>query len=165
MQPCNRISYSTVHWRLNMFRAAYRSSSGAPTVFADSGLRTHVVTGRSRVWVGNGFSQFPHVEPSLNGGIRNSITKLHLVGYFYWFNVEVFRLEPTFLAWFLFLWTKETLLRNVSFLTPVNPTAYWVLFWRLFDDRGWWILEVFCYRKSACLCLPHIPHTDIVLTR
>ena len=29
MQPCNRIYYSTVHWRLNMFRAAYRSSSGA----------------------------------------------------------------------------------------------------------------------------------------
>jgi len=30
-----------------MFRAAYRSSSGSPTVFAASGLHTHVVTGRS----------------------------------------------------------------------------------------------------------------------
>ena len=29
-----------------MFRAAYRSSSGALTVFADSGLHTDVVTGR-----------------------------------------------------------------------------------------------------------------------
>jgi len=29
MQPYNRIYYSTVHWRLDMFRAAYRSSSGA----------------------------------------------------------------------------------------------------------------------------------------
>jgi hypothetical protein len=29
MQPCNRIYYSNVNWRLNMFRAAYRSSSGA----------------------------------------------------------------------------------------------------------------------------------------
>ena len=29
MQPCNRIYYSKVYWRLNMFRAAYRSSSGA----------------------------------------------------------------------------------------------------------------------------------------
>jgi len=29
MQPCNRIYYSYVHWGLNMFRAAYRSSSGA----------------------------------------------------------------------------------------------------------------------------------------
>jgi len=52
MQPCNRIYYSTIHWRLNMFRAAYRSSSGAVTVFAASGLHTHVVTGRSQVWVG-----------------------------------------------------------------------------------------------------------------
>jgi hypothetical protein len=51
MQLCNRIYYFTVHWRLNMFRAAYRSSSGAPNVFAASGLPTHVVTGRSQVWV------------------------------------------------------------------------------------------------------------------
>jgi hypothetical protein len=51
MQPCNRIYYSTVHWRLNMIRAAYRSSSGALTVFAASGLHTHVVTGRSENWV------------------------------------------------------------------------------------------------------------------
>jgi hypothetical protein len=29
MQPCNRIYYSNVYWRLNMFRAAHRSSSGA----------------------------------------------------------------------------------------------------------------------------------------
>jgi len=32
----------------------YRSSSGALTVFAASGLHTHVVTGRSQVWVGAG---------------------------------------------------------------------------------------------------------------
>ena len=67
MQPCNRICYSTVHWRLNMFRAAYRSSSGALTVFAASGLHTHVVAGRSQVWVGTGkfplrrdYGQSPH---------------------------------------------------------------------------------------------------------
>jgi hypothetical protein len=47
MQPCNRIYYSTVHWRLNTFRAAHCSSAGALTVFAASGLHTHVVTGRS----------------------------------------------------------------------------------------------------------------------
>jgi len=52
MQPCNRIYYSTVHWRLNMFRMAYRSSSGALTVFTASGLHMHMVTGRSQVWVG-----------------------------------------------------------------------------------------------------------------
>ena len=56
MQPCNRIYHSTVHWQLNMFRAAYRSSSGALTVFAASGLHMHVVTGRSQVWAG---TQFP----------------------------------------------------------------------------------------------------------
>jgi len=26
-----------------------------------------------------------HAEPLINFGIRNSITRLHLVGYFYWF--------------------------------------------------------------------------------
>jgi hypothetical protein len=36
-----------------MFRAAYRSSSGALTVFAASGLHTHVVTGRSQVGTGH----------------------------------------------------------------------------------------------------------------
>jgi len=72
MQPCNRIYHSTVNLRLNMFRAAYRSSSGALTVFETSGLHTHVVTGRSQVWVG-----------------INSITRLHLVGYFYWITLYV----------------------------------------------------------------------------
>ena len=60
MQPCNRIYYSTVHWRLNMFRAGYRSSSGALTVFAASGLHTYVVTGRSQVWVGLNYGRSPH---------------------------------------------------------------------------------------------------------
>ena len=55
MQPCNRIYYSTFHGRLNMFRAAYCSSSGALTVFATSGLHKHVVTGSSQVWVGTEF--------------------------------------------------------------------------------------------------------------
>jgi hypothetical protein len=49
MQPCNRIYYSTIHWRLKMFWAAYHSSSGALTVFAASGLHTHVVPGRSQL--------------------------------------------------------------------------------------------------------------------
>jgi hypothetical protein len=57
MQSCNRIYYSTVHWRLNMFRAAYRSPSGALTLFAAFGLHAPVVTGRSKVCVGTG--QFP----------------------------------------------------------------------------------------------------------
>jgi len=60
MQPCIRIYYSTVHWRLNMFRAAHRSSWGALTVFAASGLHTHVVTGRSQVWVGTDLTTAGH---------------------------------------------------------------------------------------------------------
>jgi len=30
-----------------------------------------------------------HVEPSINYGIINSITRLHPVGYFYWFNIHI----------------------------------------------------------------------------
>jgi len=30
MQHFNRIYYSSFYWNLNMFRAVYRSSSGAP---------------------------------------------------------------------------------------------------------------------------------------
>ena len=90
-----------------MFRAVYRSSSGALTVFAASGLHTHVVTGRSQVWLRLDYGRSPHayvnqrlqiqlellmmrvfrskhVEPLMNGGIINSVTRLHLVGYFYW---------------------------------------------------------------------------------
>ena len=43
-----------------MFRAAYRSSSGALTVFAVSGLHTHVVTSRSQVWVRLDYGRSPH---------------------------------------------------------------------------------------------------------
>ena len=50
---------TTTHWRLNVFRAAYRSSSGALTVFAASGLHRHVVTARSQFWVGTVVGQFP----------------------------------------------------------------------------------------------------------
>ena len=60
MQPCNRIYYSTVHWKLNMFLAAYRSSSGALTVFAASGLHTHVVTGLSQVWLRIDYGRSSH---------------------------------------------------------------------------------------------------------
>ena len=61
-----------------MFRAVRRSSSGALTVFAASGLHTHVVTGRSQAAY-----RSKHVEPLMNGGIINSVTRLHLVGCFY----------------------------------------------------------------------------------
>jgi hypothetical protein len=80
MHPCIRIHYSTVHWRLNIFRAIYRSSSGALTFFAASSLHTHVVTGRSQVWVGTGLriyystvhwrlNMFRAAYRSLSGGL------------------------------------------------------------------------------------------------
>ena len=65
MQPCNRIYQSTVHWRLNMFRAAYRSSSGALTAFEASGLHTHMVTGRSQVRLDYGRSPHAYVNQRL----------------------------------------------------------------------------------------------------
>jgi hypothetical protein len=49
MQPYNRTYYSTVNYMLNMFQVVRRSSSRALTVFAASGLHTHVVTGRRQV--------------------------------------------------------------------------------------------------------------------
>jgi len=47
MRPCNRIYYSNIHWRLNMSRAAYCSSSGALAVFAASGLCKYVYAVKS----------------------------------------------------------------------------------------------------------------------
>ena len=43
-----------------MFRAAYRLSSGALTVFAPSGLNRHVVTGRSQVPLRHDYGRSPH---------------------------------------------------------------------------------------------------------
>jgi len=112
MQPCNRIYYSKVYWRINMFRAAHRSSSGAPNCICSlwfiyiCGDRPLSRLGRN--WVPTQPGQQPvttcvykpkagntiwsswwwvlcrlkHVEPSINFRIINSITRLHLVGYF-----------------------------------------------------------------------------------
>ena len=51
MQPCNRIYCSKIYWRLNMFRVAHRSSSGAPNCICS-------------LWFicpcGDGEKKFPH---------------------------------------------------------------------------------------------------------
>jgi hypothetical protein len=115
MQPCNIIYYSKVHWRLNMFWAAHRSSSGAPNgicslvyihmwwpavVQADweltptqSGQRPVTTSvykpeAADTIWSSWWWAvcRSKHVKPSINFGIINSITRLHLVGYFYWFH-------------------------------------------------------------------------------
>jgi len=67
-----------------MFRAAYRSSPGALTVFAASGLYTHVVTGRSpHAYVNQRLRiqlELLMMSGSMNGGLVNSVAGLHLVG-------------------------------------------------------------------------------------
>ena len=116
MQPCNSIYYSKIYWRLNMFRAACLSHhQELQTVFAAFRLYTHVVTDRCPGWVRTQPGQRPvttcvykpeaantvwsfwwwavcrskHVEPSINFGIIYAITRLHLVGYFYWFLLSI----------------------------------------------------------------------------
>jgi hypothetical protein len=79
MQFCNRIYYSQVYWRLNMFRAAQRSSSGALNSICS-------------LWFiypcgDRPLSRLSGWE-SINFGIINSITRLHLAGYFYWFILQ-----------------------------------------------------------------------------
>ena len=136
-----------------MFRAVCRSSSGAPNVFAASGLHTQVVTARSQVWVGRsplayvnqklqiqwGLSWWwatycsKHVELLMYCGIIiNSVTKLHLVGYCYWVilrctNPWILNLYPLFLSD-----CKETSISSVYYTNerynkmnrPV-PYRYW----------------------------------------
>jgi hypothetical protein len=113
MQPCNRIYYSKVYWRLSVFRAAHRSPSGALNrvcslwfiyICGDQPLSRLSAKFPTQPW------QWPittcvykpeaantvqspwrgavcrskHAEPSINFGIINSITRLHFVRYFYW---------------------------------------------------------------------------------
>ena len=102
--PCNRIYYSKIYWRLNMFRAAYRSSSGAPNCIYSlwfiypcgdrplSSLGGNPVPTQpgqrpvttwvckpeavNTVWSSWWWAvcRSKHVEPSINFGIINSIT-------------------------------------------------------------------------------------------
>jgi hypothetical protein len=85
VQLCNRIYHSKVYWRLNMFRAAHRSSSGFfPTQPWQRPVTTWVYKpeAANTVWSSWWWAvcRSKHVEPLVNFGIINSITKLHLVG-------------------------------------------------------------------------------------
>ena len=61
-----------------MFRGVYRSSSGALTVFAASGLHTHVLTGRSQVWVR---TEFPlRLDFTLNQRLQIQLELLMMSG-------------------------------------------------------------------------------------
>ena len=171
MQLCNRIYYSTIHWRRNMFQAAYlSSSSGALTLFAASGLHTHVMTGRSQVWVGTGlrldYGRSPHayvnqrlqiqleplmmravrrskhVQPSMNGGIINSITRLHLVGYFYW---VIFRCTDPWILKKKIMWMLLRLLLRRRSVVDIRKRRYSVMNINLIHvkvDVGSWKISV-----------------------
>jgi len=47
MQPCHRIYYSRIYWRFNRFRAAHRSSSGAPNCICSLKFPHSLDNGRS----------------------------------------------------------------------------------------------------------------------
>ena len=90
MRPCNRIFYPKIYWRLNMFRAAYLSSSGTPNCICSLWFiypcGVYKPEAANTVWSSWRWAVCcsKHVEPSIHFGIINSITRLHLVGYFYW---------------------------------------------------------------------------------
>jgi len=97
MQTCNTIYYSTVHWRLNMFRAAYRSSLGALTVFAALVKSEWERLSGNSVPTQTWLRLQIQLELLMMSGMpletcwafnerwnNKSITRLHLVGCFYW---------------------------------------------------------------------------------
>jgi hypothetical protein len=106
MQPCNRIYFSKICWKLNMFRAAYRSSSGDPNCICslwfiytcgdrplsslDNGRSPHVyINQRLQIQFGapddERYAARNMLSLQKKIGIINSIIRLHLVVYFYWF--------------------------------------------------------------------------------
>ena len=83
--PCNRIYYSKIYWRLNMFRAAFCSSSGerVPTQPGQRLIATCVYKPKAANTVSSSWwwavCRSKHVEPSINFGIINSITRCILL--------------------------------------------------------------------------------------
>jgi hypothetical protein len=106
MQPYNRIYYSSAHQKLNMFRAAHRSSSGARNCICSLWF-THTCGDWPLSSLSGKCSK--HVEPSMRVVMINSITGLHLVGYFYWFILRC--TDPWILNLFVIL---NSLLRKLS---------------------------------------------------
>ena len=117
MQPCNRIYYSKINWRLNMFRMAYRSSSGALTVFTASGLHMHMVTGRSQVWVGT--------ESYYNARI---------------YEHSIYYLQCTDLWTFNLLSTSTTYFdKNSRFWEQNNR----IIFGKILEEVTWWAIKIY----------------------
>jgi hypothetical protein len=129
MQPCNRIYYSKIYWRVNMFRAAYRSSSGAPNCLQLWFISPCGDRPLSRLG-GNSIT-------AINFGTINSITKLHLFGCFYWFilrctdpwilNIKLLKILHVFHLYFS------------SFLVKVNKFM---------------LVFLYCYMRKFRTCEP-----------
>ena len=147
-----------------MFRAVRRSSSGALTVFAASGLHTHVVTGRSQVWVPTQTSLRPvttcvckpevantvellmmsgmpskRAEPSMNGGIINSVTRLHLVGYLYWICLTFYVVRATSAAFGLHVGVmkyNEHIKESITYMYNCTNKFTCVFFYTMKDQNG-----------------------------
>jgi hypothetical protein len=118
MQPCNRVYYSKIYWRLTMFQAAYHSSSGATNCICslwfiypcgDTGQRpiatwVYKPETANTVWSSWWWAvcHSKHVEPSVNFGIIIYITRLHL-GHFCWF---ILRCTDPWISnlWDAYLW-------------------------------------------------------------
>jgi hypothetical protein len=151
MQPCNRNYYSKIYWRLNMFLAAYRSSSEALNCICSLwfiypcgdrplsrlGGKWHTGTVSTQpvqllvtTWVYKpeaantvwgswwwAVCRSKHVEPSINFGIIISITRLHLVGYFWWFILRC--TDPWILDFSLWVSSFEP--------EDCGPKSFWLL--------------------------------------
>jgi hypothetical protein len=78
MQLCNRIYYFKVYWRLNIFRAAHRSSSGGLNCCCGLCVIYPCGDRPATTWVYK--PETANAEPLINFGKINFITKLHLVG-------------------------------------------------------------------------------------
>jgi len=104
-----------------MFRAAYRSSSGALTVFAASGLHTHVVTGRSPHACVNQRLQIQLELMMMSGMPLETCWALNE----WWNNKFCYKVAP----WWLFLLSHTTMhgsmdvKRGVLFVLQFIPTS------------------------------------------
>jgi len=125
-----------------MFRAAYRSSSGAPNCICslwfiytcgDQPLKPgqrpvtkciHKPEAANTVcsswW--RAVCRSKHAEPSINFGIINSITRLHLVGYFYWLGWCCLRNQTLFTPRFM---------KHINTLCGQYTKAVMLKWWRV----------------------------------
>jgi hypothetical protein len=149
MQTCNKIYYSTVHQRLTMFRAAHCSSSGALTVFAASGLRTHVVTGRSQGWIVRlDYGRSPHAYVNQRLQIQLELLMMSSVQLETWWAFDELwnnKFYYKFASCWLFLLSHTTMHGSMNIKNKFNSIHYSVTNTRFCIYsclRSWWWVVV-----------------------